>query len=899
MNHLIRTLTESQVKPTVDLRLLLTTVKEGRRLKDDAKDTKDAKDSKDSKLSDPFYDSLEGLLSDLRAVTVDNRDADAFLKPVSKAEVPDYYEVIANPMDFQTMQRKVKQKTYKSKREFKDDLELIWSNCYTYNASENHPLRQCVKRLQAKAETLLKYITDRKDRLDPTIPSGLPSPTGIARPRINGSNGYLGSHSSHTRSPSFTIGSKSSTPTSSTFYKSSVPIHLRRPPRDAQFSDTPALIRTGEGMVTFLDFDRQIGSPNPRKDLAHKLRDLAPIVDYEDESPDVHTPDDSAMIVDGASGDKRKMNGFIDQRPRKRTRYTTQYPTPLLDEKDDLSQLWWSAVQSDSLLANGLPGIPFGPSSSSFSRGSSSSKLHLSPTKPKRRKPSKQQQQPANPKSLLSMMNNNIMTMRRVRHTHAKFTALNASTAPPEEEEQGGEGGGGGGVYGSAAIGGTATRAGMPSAAGFVGNNFGLGEDDSLADKIDEEPWTTGRGKKGKAKNIDGVEIGEANATDCLHWAGNKILEHAGFQATSKVALGVLAAVTSEYLLNVGRTIRFLSDKFGKTMTPEEIILHTLFESGSSKVQDLERYISDDIERYGSRLGELEKKIVGAYRETAAGELLEDEGLFEEEDEDETGALAIGDFADVLGEDYLGLRALGIAAEFGLSNLSIPKKLLKGKKGQNKPTAAKPSEPPLPYPPPPPFIPLTAADVDDQIGLLKPYYHNRITLLAASLAPPMAVAPAPLPGPVLGNGIGPSPLSVYPSAPPPPMLPPGNYSASHSNLPPNPLPPPPPPPDLILPDDTPRASQLKMGPIGQIIKSSGTGGGTKKKGKVVVEGVGGAAVNAVAAPGDSTVPVAVSMSGVRLTDAGVQKKKKAATGVGTGNGRKKNGPPPEPTMVMG
>lgn len=39
--------------------------------------------------------------------------------------------------------------------------------------------------------------------------------------------------------------------------------------------------------------------------------------------------------------------------------------------------------------------------------------------------------------------------------------------------------------------------------------------------------------------------------------------------ATSKVALDVLADVTSEYLLNVGRTIRFLSDKFGQTMTPE------------------------------------------------------------------------------------------------------------------------------------------------------------------------------------------------------------------------------------------------------------------------------------------------------------------------------------------
>lgn len=39
-------------------------------------------------------------------------------------------------MDLATMARKVKNKQYKSKREFKDDLELIWSNCYKYNAAE-------------------------------------------------------------------------------------------------------------------------------------------------------------------------------------------------------------------------------------------------------------------------------------------------------------------------------------------------------------------------------------------------------------------------------------------------------------------------------------------------------------------------------------------------------------------------------------------------------------------------------------------------------------------------------------------------------------------------------------------------------------------------------------------
>ena len=39
-------------------------------------------------------------------------------------------------MDLQTMQKKVKQKAYKSKRDFKDDLDLIWDNCFTYNATE-------------------------------------------------------------------------------------------------------------------------------------------------------------------------------------------------------------------------------------------------------------------------------------------------------------------------------------------------------------------------------------------------------------------------------------------------------------------------------------------------------------------------------------------------------------------------------------------------------------------------------------------------------------------------------------------------------------------------------------------------------------------------------------------
>lgn len=62
--------------------------------------------------------------------------------------------VISNPMDLQTVQKKVKSKQYKSKKEFADDLDLIWSNCYTYNTGEVRPWSspQVVVQLTLSAE---------------------------------------------------------------------------------------------------------------------------------------------------------------------------------------------------------------------------------------------------------------------------------------------------------------------------------------------------------------------------------------------------------------------------------------------------------------------------------------------------------------------------------------------------------------------------------------------------------------------------------------------------------------------------------------------------------------------------------------------------------------------------
>jgi len=190
---------------------------------------------------------------------------------------------------------------------------------------------------------------------------------------------------------------------------------------------------------------------------------------------------------------------------------------PLVDEKDDPSQLWWGAVQSDALIGNGLPGIPFGPSTSRRRKKDPSAKH---PTRSSKRH---QQPEPPNPKSLLSLMNHNIKTMRRVRHTHAKFAALNAASAPQEDDDPGGEGGSYSGQA-SARVPGTSALPNFGS--------FGVGDDEIVDDRIDEAPWAPvkRKGKRKTSSRLSGIDIGEENASDCLHWSTNKILEHEGFQ---------------------------------------------------------------------------------------------------------------------------------------------------------------------------------------------------------------------------------------------------------------------------------------------------------------------------------------------------------------------------------
>jgi len=60
-----------------------------------------------------------------------------FQEPVDEKLYPDYYDLIKNPMDVQTIKNKIKNKEYKNKEEFSYDCRLIFDNCEFFNEDDS------------------------------------------------------------------------------------------------------------------------------------------------------------------------------------------------------------------------------------------------------------------------------------------------------------------------------------------------------------------------------------------------------------------------------------------------------------------------------------------------------------------------------------------------------------------------------------------------------------------------------------------------------------------------------------------------------------------------------------------------------------------------------------------
>ncbi|XP_077982375.1 peregrin-like isoform X2 [Glandiceps talaboti] len=68
-----------------------------------------------------------------------------FAEPVNTKEVPDYLEVITEPMDFSTIHTRLENHFYKTMDDFEHDFDLMITNCMMYNAKDTIFYRAAIK----------------------------------------------------------------------------------------------------------------------------------------------------------------------------------------------------------------------------------------------------------------------------------------------------------------------------------------------------------------------------------------------------------------------------------------------------------------------------------------------------------------------------------------------------------------------------------------------------------------------------------------------------------------------------------------------------------------------------------------------------------------------------------
>ncbi|PRQ25185.1 putative chromatin remodeler Bromodomain family [Rosa chinensis] len=107
-----------------------------------------------------------------------------FSEPVDPEELPDYHEVIENPMDFGTVKKKLTSGAYASLEQFEDDIFLICSNAMQYNAPDTIYFRQArsIHELAKKNFENLRQDSDDNEPEPKVVRRGRPPTKNLKKP---------------------------------------------------------------------------------------------------------------------------------------------------------------------------------------------------------------------------------------------------------------------------------------------------------------------------------------------------------------------------------------------------------------------------------------------------------------------------------------------------------------------------------------------------------------------------------------------------------------------------------------------------------------------------------------------------------------------------------------------
>lgn len=101
-----------------------------------------------------------------------------FSEPVDPEELPDYHDIVKDPMDFQTVRKKLDKGAYTNLEQFEDDVFLITSNAMCYNSPDTIYYRQA----RAIQEVAKKDFENLRQDSDASEPEPEPKPKPKAKP---------------------------------------------------------------------------------------------------------------------------------------------------------------------------------------------------------------------------------------------------------------------------------------------------------------------------------------------------------------------------------------------------------------------------------------------------------------------------------------------------------------------------------------------------------------------------------------------------------------------------------------------------------------------------------------------------------------------------------------------
>ncbi|KAF1987612.1 hypothetical protein K402DRAFT_329937 [Aulographum hederae CBS 113979] len=704
-----------------------------------------------------LYEAAEKVLESLKAQT---EYATPFLNRVAKREAPDYHVIIKHPMDIGTMLKKLKTFQYKSKKDFVDDLYLIWSNCLKYNADPAHPLRRKAIYMRKQSDDLTQWIPDIvvRDRADveaeerrmANVEDADGAEESDDEEPIMASRGRKAPKKGVTTARKAPAQDDSPAPDVKPIPASKAPGSASNLKNDFLRADSDAPMEGSQngfttpppGSLTPLGAHGifSSGAPGSQADASDLDGTAADVAAAAAEEPDV---DDLEHKTWKQLTKKARARAATDRSKLFRGNGLNPDEAALLRSKAGMRR-WMRQQQlasnpeamDESAAADGRDGVQALPVET-LAEGMEEEEDPLLPDyydpmsaipdlNPRlkwvedsegqviaqaeeclRVVPKELFKSPQS--NLTRKMEANMSQMQDTRRICAKIGIVKQMQLQSQTYQ----------------------------------NQFQKYETQTL---IESDIDTL-------VVSDDGPVISTPVCRAALQRSVGKIFYHAGFEEFQPSALDAVTELAGDFFKKLVRSLKDYQEapmvrvesttpgekaQYKPRFSDEEMILHCLNENGLD-VEALDGYVKDDVDRLGSKLGVMHDRMRSHLADLLRPALdpnagADGAGAFNDGSDQFVG----GDFAEDIGEDFFGLRESGIMAELGLDSVTVPLHLLQNRmhtafQAQN-PSAVNPSGTIME--PPPPWDPIAAATIPGHIGLVHDFFLSKIPPSSSSSTAP-------------------------------------------------------------------------------------------------------------------------------------------------------------------